>query len=113
MTPNELKKLFEQAAESANFRLWEKGHISGVRFVYACEFGEIWKFTPLEWWKMVTKTILCQGRHEFILSKAMRARPRHITKRGDNTFCSSDDGLRCVNPTDWTVEDWTNELHRA
>jgi hypothetical protein len=50
MTSDELKKLFEHYAEDAQFQNWSKGEESpGMRFVYACEHGMIWKFTPKAW----------------------------------------------------------------
>jgi hypothetical protein len=110
MTSKTLAKLFAQTAEDAQFRLWNRGRLQGVRFVYACEYGVIWKFTPKAWWQLVTKTILNQGRHDFYLSKSLRCRPRHIFKGEDNKFYSSDSHMRCVNSLDWTIADWTNEL---
>jgi hypothetical protein len=50
------------------------------------------------------------GGHDFLLSKALRSRPRHIVKGEDNKFYSIDDSVRCVNPLDWALLDWTNEL---
>jgi hypothetical protein len=113
MMSEELRKLFAQRVEDAKFQLWNKGRVQGMRFVYACEYGVIWKFTPQAWWQFVTKAILNGGRHDFLLSKALGHRPRHISKGGDNKFHSSDDRMRCVNPLDWTLEDWTNELARS
>jgi hypothetical protein len=113
MTSRELKKCFAQFADDAKFQLWNQGQLQGVRFVYACEFGVIWKFTPQAWWQFVTKAILNQGRHDLCLSRALRHRPRHILKGPDNNFYSSDDRMRCVNPLDWTVENWAKELARA
>src|ERR1700733_18377 len=54
MTSEKFNKLFGQFAEEAQFQLW-KGEAAAVRFVYACEYGTIWKFTPKEWWRLVTK----------------------------------------------------------
>jgi hypothetical protein len=113
MTSEKLAKLFAEVAEDAEFRLWNQGRAQDVRFVYACEYGVIWKFTPQAWWQLVTKTILNQGRHDFYLSKSLRCRPRHIFKGEDNKFYSSDSHMRCVNSLDWTIEDWTNELVHA
>jgi hypothetical protein len=113
MTSEQLTKLFAQIAENAKFQLWNKEQVREVRFVYACEYGEIWKFTPIGWWRFVGNAILSQGRHDFFLSKALRCRPKHIFKGGDNKFYSSDSRMRCVNPLDWTVENWTNELART
>jgi hypothetical protein len=81
-----------------------------MRFVYACEFGTIWKFKPKEWWQFVTRAVRNNGGHDFVLSAALRSRPRHIAKGEDNKFYSTDSRVRCVNPLDWTLLDWTNEL---
>ena len=81
-----------------------------MRFVYACEYGTIWKFTDKEWWQFVTRVVRNNGGHDFLLSAALRSRPRHIVKGEDNKFCSTDSRVRCVNPLDWTLLDWTNEL---
>jgi hypothetical protein len=113
MTSEELSKLFAKISEDDQFKLWNKGRVQDVRFVYACEYGVIWKFTPRAWWQLVTKTIRSQGRHDFYLSKALRCRPQHIFRGGDNKFYSSDSRMRCVNPLDWTVENWASELARA
>jgi hypothetical protein len=63
--------------------------------------------------QFVRKAIRNQGNHDFLLSRALRNRPKHITKGGDRKISSSDNRVRCVNPLDWTVEDWTNELIRT
>lgn len=112
MTQEKLGKLLALYSEEARFQTWNAGKIPGVRFVYACEYGTVWKFTPKAWWQSITKAIRNQGRHDFCLSQAMLHRPRHIVKGGDAKFHSSDAGMRCVNPLDWTLEDWTNELMR-
>jgi hypothetical protein len=109
MTSVELKKLFAYCVEEAQFQNWSKG-APEVRFVYACEYGTIWKFTPKEWWRFVNKALCNRGNHDFLLSRALRNRPRHITRDGDHKIYSSDSRMRCVNPLDWTVEDWANEL---
>ena len=113
MTSHELNRLFMQVAEDARFRLWNEKRSQAVRYFYACEHGEVWKFTPKAWWQLVTKTILNGGRHDFFLSKALGHRPTHIVKGEDKEFYSSDRSLRCINPLDWTVENWTDELARA
>ena len=110
MTSEELKKLFVHYAEDAQFHTWNKGEAPGMRLVYVCEYGTIWKFTPQAWWQFVTRVVRNNGRHDFFLSKAVRSRPRQIIKGKDNKFYSSDITIRCVNPLDWTLLDWTNEL---
>src|SRR5438132_1207402 len=107
MTSAELKKVFEQYTDDAQFQRWNKGEDSGVQFVYACEYGTVWKFTPKAWWHVVTSAVRNNGSHDFILSKALRSRPRHIIKGEDNAYHSSNPTMRCVNPLDWTLLDWT------
>jgi hypothetical protein len=110
MTSEELKKLFARYFEDAQFQIWNKGKTQEMKFVYACENGLFWKFTPEEWWRFVTKVIRNHGCHVFSQSNALRSRPNHIVKGGDNKYYSSDTKMRCVNPLDWTVENWTDEL---
>jgi hypothetical protein len=110
MRPEELTKVFARYSEDAQFQLWTKGRLENVRFVYACENGTIWKFTPKAWWQSVTKAIRNRGCHDFGLSNAMCNRPRHIIKGANNTFYSSDNKKRCVNPLYWSIENWTEEL---
>jgi hypothetical protein len=110
MTSKEIKRLFGHYADDARFQDWSKGEAPGMQFVYACEYGTIWKFTPKEWWQLVGKAVRSNGCHDFFISKALRSRPRHIVKGEDNKFYSSDLRMRCVNPLDWTLLDWTNEL---
>ena len=100
ITPEELKKLLVQCVENAQFQVWSKGEVPGVRFVHACEFGTIWKFTPKAWWLFVNAAIRNQGCHDFALSKALRSRPTYIVKGDNNNFY----------PLDWSSQDWTNEL---
>ena len=111
MTSEQLKKLFAYYAEEAQFQNWNNGAVK-IQFVYACEYGTIWKFTPKEWWLTVRKAIGNQGSHEFLLSAALRKRPKFITKGEDRKISSSDSNIHCVNTSDWTLQDWTNELTR-
>jgi hypothetical protein len=110
MTSEELKKLFEHYAEEAQFRDWSKGEGPSLRFVYACEHGTFWKFTPKSWWQFVTKAIRNNGGHDFMLSQALSRPPKLVVKGEDNKFSSSDMKVRCVSPLDWTLQDWENEL---
>jgi hypothetical protein len=110
MTSDRLKRVFERYAEDVQFQIWSNGDASRMRFVYACEYGTIWKFTPKTWWQFVTGVVRSDGGHDLVFSKALRARPRHIIKGQDNRFYSTDTRMRCVNPLDWTLQDWTNEL---
>jgi hypothetical protein len=113
MTSEELRKLFQCCVEDAQFHLWDKGKVRGSRFVYACQNGAVWKFTRKGWWQFVTKTIRNQGAHRFLISNALLRRPSHIINGHDGKFYSSDSEMRCVNPWDWTLENWTNELTAA
>jgi hypothetical protein len=110
VTSEELKKIFGQCVENAQFDAWNKGEVPGVRFVYACELGTIWKFTPKEWWLFVTRAIRNRGCHDLVLSKALRTRPKYIVRGENSEFYSSDIRMRCVNPLDWSFQDWANEL---
>jgi hypothetical protein len=51
MTPEKLRNLFARCVEDVQFQIWNKEKLQEVRFVYACEFGVIWKFTPKAWWQ--------------------------------------------------------------
>jgi hypothetical protein len=109
MTSEQLKHLFAYYADETQFQSWNTGRPE-VRSVYACEYGMIWKFSPKEWWQFARKTILNQGNHEFVLSKALRNRPKHIVKGSDRKISSLEPAMRCVNPLDWTLQDWIDEL---
>jgi hypothetical protein len=105
MTSEELNKLFKQYSEDAQFQNWSKGEAAGMRFVYACEYGTIWKFTPKAWWQFVKQVVRNNGCHDLFLSKALRRRPKHLVKGEDNKFYSSDRAMLCMNPLDWTLLD--------
>ena len=119
MTSEELSKMFAHYAEDAQFKDWSQAETPGMRFVYACEYGTIWKFTLKAWWQFVTQVVRNNGCHDLFLSKALRSRPKYIVKGEDNKFYSSDRYILCMNPLDWTLLDWNNELlpgrrkHRA
>ena len=110
MTTDKIFEILASAAEDARFRGWEQGRTHQYRFVYLCEYGTIWRFTPKEWWRFVIRTIRNNGTYDLPLSKALRTRPKHITEGEHHKCCSSDNGVRCVNPLDWTVEEWKSEL---
>ena len=110
MTSEALKKLVGKYVEDAQFQAWSEREEAGLQFVYACEYGTIWKFTPKAWWQFVTRAVRNNGCHDLFLSKALRRRPNHIIKDDNNKFSSSERRIRCVNPLDWTLLDWTNEL---
>ncbi len=105
-----LNKIFADYAEDARFHDWNKGRRPGLRFVYVCEYETVWRFTPKEWWLFATKAIRNHGSYDLPMSRALRRRPKRIIKGEDGKFYSSDNTLHCVNPRDWTVEDWKDEL---
>src|ERR1700722_14910956 len=90
MSPEELTRIFARFYEDAQFQEWNKERDQELRFVYACENGTVWKFTPKAWWQFVTKTIRNRGCHDLFLSNAMSNRPKHIIRGADNNFYSSD-----------------------
>jgi hypothetical protein len=110
MTTEQIIKILGTGAEDARFRDWDQGRTLEWRFVYLCEYGTIWRFGPQEWWRFVIRTIRNNGAYDLPLSRALRIRPKHIFKGEDHKCYSSDNSVRCVNPLDWTVEDWKNEL---
>jgi hypothetical protein len=110
MTTEKIIKTFAAHAEEARFRDWDQGRTIQSRFIYLCEYGTIWRFEPKEWWRLVNRTIRNNGAYDLPLSRSLRNRPKHISK-GDDCKCNSSyNTVRCVNPLDWTVEDWKNEL---
>jgi hypothetical protein len=110
MTIEKILKIFAADAEDARFRDWAQGRRIQWRFVYLCEYGTIWRFESREWWRFVRRTIRNNGAYDIPLSRSLRNRPKHISKGVDDKWYSSDNTVRCVNPLDWTVEDWKNEL---
>jgi len=110
MTVERIFEILAVHAEDARFRDWDQGRTLQWRFVYLCEYGTIWRFEPKEWWRFVIRTIRNNGAYDLPLSRALRNRPKHISKGDDHKCYSSDATLHCVNPLDWTIEDWKNEL---
>ena len=105
-----LNRVFADYAEDMQFQDWITRVAAPFRFVYACEYGTIWKFTPKEWWQFVTKTVRNNCTYDLPLSRALGNRPRHITPGPDGRLRSSDETVRCVNLPEWTASDWENEL---
>jgi hypothetical protein len=95
-----LTETFARFAEDAEFRQWNEGRTSKFRFVYARHDGSLWKFTPEEWWRVVTRTIRNNGVYNLPLTKILQGRSQKIA----NT-------IRCVNLDRWTLTNWTDELH--
>ena len=110
MTQVELNQILAHFAEDIGFQNWNMRQRPGVRFIYAYEYGTVWKFTPKEWWRFVTKTTNNSGSYDLPLSRALRARPRQIIKGEGGKLYSADNTRRCVNLLDWTLEDWKDEL---
>jgi hypothetical protein len=106
----DLNKLFIAYAEDAQFDDWNKGRSPELRFVYVCQYSTVWRFTTKEWWLFATKAVRNNGSYDLPLSRALRSRPKLLQKGEDGRFHSADTAFRCVNPLDWTVEDWKNEL---
>jgi hypothetical protein len=110
MTREQLTNALAAGAEDARFQDWSRGRTIAWKFVYLCEYGTIWRFGPKEWWKFVIKTIRNNGAYDLPLSTALRRRPKNIFLEEFRKCTSSETTLRCVNPLDWTVEDWKKEL---
>ena len=106
MTQEELNQILAHVAEDIRFQAWNRQQRPGVRFIYACEYATLWKFTPKEWWRFVTKTNQNGGSYDLSLSRALRGRPRQIIKDEGGKLYSSDNTTRCVNLLDWKLEDW-------
>src|SRR5579864_5922354 len=90
MTQEELNQILAHVAEDIRFQAWNRRQRPGVRFIYACEYATLWKFTPKEWWRFVSKTNQNGGYYDLSLSRALRGRPRQITKAK---------GANCTHPT--------------
>lgn len=103
-------RAFADYLEDLRFQDWSGSIEKPFRFVYACEYGTFWKFTPREWWQFVTRTVRNNGCYDLPISRALGNRPRHITTGPDGRFHSSDETVRCINLLEWTPEDWQNEL---
>ena len=106
----ELNRTFAFYAEEVAFENWCKTRSSEVRFIYACEYGTVWKFTPKEWWRFLRKVVQSDGSYDLPLSRALNRRPNQVVKGADGNWHSTDKTLRCVNPLAWTLDDWKGEL---
>lgn len=107
-----LNRVFADYAEDMQFQDWITRVAAPFRFVYACEYGTIWKFTPREWWQFVSRTVRNHGNYDLPLSRALGNRPRHISFSPEGRMSSTDGTVRCVNLTGWTESDWQSELGR-
>jgi hypothetical protein len=48
-------------ATNPAFQQWSEGQGQDFHFVYASQGDGVWKFTPEEWWRFVTRTIHNNG----------------------------------------------------
>jgi hypothetical protein len=110
MRSQHLNKIFAGCYEDAQFHDWNKGRRPKLQFVYVCEYQTVWRFTPKEWWLFATKATRNNGSYDLPLSRALRSRPKQIVKGKDGKIYSPDDTIHCVNPLDWTLDDWKHEL---
>src|SRR5258706_13447287 len=99
-----LTETFARFAENADFRRWNEGRRLDFRVVYARQSEGVWKFTPEEWWRIVTRAIRNNGESNLPLSNQLQG---HTKKVADVDDC---DSTRRVNLAWWTVDDWKNEL---
>jgi hypothetical protein len=104
-----LTETFARFAEDAEFRQWNEGRTSKFRFVYARHDGSLWKFTPEEWWRVVTRTIRNNGVYNLPLTKILQGRSQKIADVATGVSCHNT--IRCVNLDRWTLTNWTDELH--
>lgn len=110
MTPSKLNKVIIQYQQNISFEQWLSRQTHPPIYVYACEFGTVWKFTSKEWWQEVIRIIHNKGEHEFPLGKALRRLPKAIRACEDGTFDATNKNIRCVHPKDWNLDDWKREL---
>ena len=110
-----LTETFARFAEDAEFRQWSEGRTpesrrrSKFRFVYARHNGSLWKFTPEEWWRVVTRTIRNNGAYNLPLTKTLQDRCSKKIADVENGV-AYDKTIHCVNLDRWTLTNWTDEL---
>jgi len=105
-----LTETFARFAEDAEFRRWNQGRTVGFRFVYARQEEGIWRFTPEEWWRFVTRTIRKNGAYNLPPSKQIQSRSKKIAGVETVESFSCDNTSRSVDLLHWTMDDWKNEL---
>src|SRR5215470_3844176 len=103
MTQDQRNKAYAYYAEDLAFENWRKARLHAVRFVYACEYGTAWKFTPKEWWRFARRVAQNEGSYDLPFERALNRRPNQIARGPDGRCYSTDEATRCVNPLDWTV----------
>src|SRR6266404_4898591 len=102
-----LTETFARFAEDAEFRRWNEGRTLGFRFVYASQDESVWRFTPEEWWRFVTRTIRKNGAYNLPSSKQIQGGLKKIAEV-ENVGFSCDNTCRRVNLRHWTMDDWKN-----
>lgn len=110
MTSTELNRIIIRYQQNLSFEDWISRQTRRPTCIYVCEFGTIWKFTSKEWWQEVIRIVQNDGEHEFTLFKALHRRPKSIREREDGSFDSINSNVRCINPKDWTLDEWKHEL---
>ena len=105
-----LTETFARFAEDAEFQRWNEHRTLGFRFVYARQDDSVWKFTPEEWWRFVTRTIRRNGVYNLPPSKQIQGRPKKTVEEENVDSFSCDGTSRSVNLVHWTMDDWKNEL---
>ena len=105
-----LTETFARFAEDAEFRRWNEGRTPGFRYVYARHDECVWRFTPEEWWRFVTRTIRRNGVYNLPPAKQIQIRPPKSAEVENVESFSCDSTSRSVNLVHWTMDDWKNEL---
>jgi hypothetical protein len=71
-----LTETFVRFAEDADFREWNEGRMVEFRFVYARKSDNVWRFTPEEWWRIVSRAIRNNGVSIIASGKQLRGEAR-------------------------------------
>ena len=105
--PETLTETFARYAEDAEFRRWCEGPQLECRVVYVFQDGGVWKFTPEDWWRLVTRAIRTNGLYNLPFTKQLDGPRKQIAvERG----VSGDGTVRRVDLNRWTMTNWTEEL---
>jgi hypothetical protein len=111
MSSVQTNKLLSEFVERAAFERWNRTRaVEGWRYVFAYEYGAIWKFTALEWWRFVSSVVKHNGNYDLPISRALNRRPKALLKDENGKYQSSDASARCVNLRAWSLADWKREL---